>query len=144
MVLYARHDSRAAGLEPNSAPRKPSLKQLLLELIDKLFTSRLAPTSTIPNLTTWSHLARLNGMKLADFPKLKELPAGQKLQLPRKFGVIQRVLLKRSYFVVYFFQEPERSLVVAVWDGRMRGSTVFDGEVFKIGYDWSLPHHRPE
>jgi hypothetical protein len=37
---------------------------------------------------------------------------------PRKFGVIQRVLLKRSYFVVYFFQEAERSIIVAVLDGR--------------------------
>ena len=37
---------------------------------------------------------------------------------PRKFGVIQRVLLKRSYFVVYFLQEQERSVIVAVLDGR--------------------------
>ena len=37
---------------------------------------------------------------------------------PRKIGIIQRVILKRSYFVVYFFQEPERSIVVAVMDGR--------------------------
>ena len=36
----------------------------------------------------------------------------------RKFGAIQRVILKRSYFVVYLFQEPERSVVVAVLDGR--------------------------
>ena len=39
MMLYAPHDSSAAGLEPNSAPKKSTLKQLLLELIDKLFTS---------------------------------------------------------------------------------------------------------
>ena len=37
---------------------------------------------------------------------------------PRKFGIIQRVLLKRSYFVVYFFQESDRSVVVAVIDAR--------------------------
>ena len=37
---------------------------------------------------------------------------------PRKFGVIQRVILKRSYFVAYFFQEEKRSIVVAVLDGR--------------------------
>ena len=37
---------------------------------------------------------------------------------PRKFGVIQRVILKQSYFVVYFFQAQERSIVVAVLDGR--------------------------
>jgi hypothetical protein len=43
---------------------------------------------------------------------------------PRKFGVIQRVILKRSYFVVYFFQEPERSIVVAVLDGRQNPRTI--------------------
>jgi hypothetical protein len=37
---------------------------------------------------------------------------------PRKFGVIQRVILRRSYFVVYFFQEQARSIIVAVLDGR--------------------------
>ena len=37
---------------------------------------------------------------------------------PRKFGVIQRVILKRSYFIVYFFQEAERSIVLAVLDAR--------------------------
>jgi plasmid stabilization system protein ParE len=36
----------------------------------------------------------------------------------RKFDVFQRVILKRSYFVVYFFQEEKRSIVVAVLDGR--------------------------
>jgi len=36
----------------------------------------------------------------------------------RKFGIIQRVILRRSYFVVYFFQEPARSIVIAVLDGR--------------------------
>lgn len=37
---------------------------------------------------------------------------------PRKFGVVQRVILRRSYFVVYFFQEQARSIIVAVLDGR--------------------------
>ena len=37
---------------------------------------------------------------------------------PRKSGVIQRVILRRSYFVVYFFQEEARSIVLAVLDGR--------------------------
>ncbi len=37
---------------------------------------------------------------------------------PRKFGIIQRVILRRSYFVVYFFQEEARSIIVAVLDGR--------------------------
>jgi hypothetical protein len=37
---------------------------------------------------------------------------------PRKFGVIQRAVLKQSYYVVYFIQEPSRSLILAVLDGR--------------------------
>jgi hypothetical protein len=37
---------------------------------------------------------------------------------PRKFGTIQRVILRRSYFVIYFFQEEARSVIVAVLDGR--------------------------
>ncbi len=37
---------------------------------------------------------------------------------PRKFGVIQRVILRRSFFVLYFFQEEQRSIVIAVLDGR--------------------------
>ena len=42
----------------------------------------------------------------------------------RKFGIIQRVILRRSYFVVYFFQEPERSIVIAVLDGRRNPRTI--------------------
>ncbi len=43
---------------------------------------------------------------------------------PRKFGIIQRAILKRSYFVVYFFQEAERSIVIAVLDGRRNPRTI--------------------
>lgn len=37
---------------------------------------------------------------------------------PRKFGEIQRVILPRSYFVVYYIQEPDRTIVLAVLDAR--------------------------
>ncbi len=37
---------------------------------------------------------------------------------PRKLGIVQRVILKRSYFVVYFIQEEGRSIILAVLDGR--------------------------
>lgn len=37
---------------------------------------------------------------------------------PRKLGAIQRVVLKQSYYIVYFLQEAERSVVLAVLDGR--------------------------
>jgi hypothetical protein len=42
----------------------------------------------------------------------------------RKLGAIQRVILRRSYFVLYFIQEPERSVVLAVLDGRRHPRTV--------------------
>lgn len=37
---------------------------------------------------------------------------------PRVIGRIQRAILKNSYYVVYFVQEADRSLVLAVLDGR--------------------------
>ena len=43
---------------------------------------------------------------------------------PRRFGAIQRVILRRSYFVLYFLQEPERSVVLAVLDGRRNPRTI--------------------
>ena len=37
---------------------------------------------------------------------------------PKKHGDVRRALLKRSYYVVYFVEEPDRSVVVAVLDAR--------------------------
>jgi hypothetical protein len=37
---------------------------------------------------------------------------------PRKVGAVQRAVLKQSYYIVYFIQEPMRSVVLAVLDGR--------------------------
>lgn len=37
---------------------------------------------------------------------------------PKKLGAVQRVVLKESYYVVYFVQEAARSVVIAVLDGR--------------------------
>lgn len=37
---------------------------------------------------------------------------------PRKYGAVQRAILKQSYYIVYFIQEADRSLVLAVLDGR--------------------------
>jgi len=39
---------------------------------------------------------------------------------PRKFGRVQRAILKRSYYIVYFIQEAEKPLVLAVLDGRRK------------------------
>ncbi len=37
---------------------------------------------------------------------------------PRKHGAIQRAILRRSFYLVYFIQESDRSVVLAVLDGR--------------------------
>jgi|GEM_PF-890345 len=37
---------------------------------------------------------------------------------PKKYGPVQRAILKHSYDLAYFVQETDRSLVVAVLDGR--------------------------
>jgi len=37
---------------------------------------------------------------------------------PRKFGNVQKAILKHLYYIVYFIQESKRSLVLAVLDGR--------------------------
>ena len=37
---------------------------------------------------------------------------------PRKYGSVQRAIIKQSYYIVYFIQEPDRSLLLAVLDGR--------------------------
>ena len=37
---------------------------------------------------------------------------------PKKYGLVRRAILKRSYFIVYFVVERDRSLVIAVLDGR--------------------------
>lgn len=36
----------------------------------------------------------------------------------KQFGAVRRAILKDSYYIVYFVQEAERSVVVAVLDGR--------------------------
>jgi len=43
---------------------------------------------------------------------------------PKKFGRVQRAILKRSYFIVYFIQEPERTVILAVLDGRRQPSEI--------------------
>ena len=37
---------------------------------------------------------------------------------PKKHGMVRRAILKRSYYIVYFVVERDRSLVIAVLDGR--------------------------
>lgn len=43
---------------------------------------------------------------------------------PKKYGRVQRAILKRSYYLVYFFQEKKRTLIVAVLDGRRDPETI--------------------
>jgi plasmid stabilization system protein ParE len=37
---------------------------------------------------------------------------------PKKFGSIQRAILKRTFYVVYFLQEHDRTIILAVLDAR--------------------------
>ncbi|MES2696035.1 MAG: hypothetical protein V4773_21355 [Verrucomicrobiota bacterium] len=37
---------------------------------------------------------------------------------PRKFGAVRRAILKQSYYIVYFLMEADRTVIVAVLDGR--------------------------
>lgn len=37
---------------------------------------------------------------------------------PRKYGPVQRALLEQSFYIAYFIQETDRSVVLAVLDGR--------------------------
>jgi plasmid stabilization system protein ParE len=37
---------------------------------------------------------------------------------PRKHGPVRRAILKQSYYIVYFLEESDRTVVLAVLDGR--------------------------
>lgn len=37
---------------------------------------------------------------------------------PKKYGDVQRAIIKKSYYLVYFMQEETRTLILAVLDGR--------------------------
>ena len=43
---------------------------------------------------------------------------------PKKFGNIQLAILKHSYYLIYFVQEVERSLILAVLDARRNPTTI--------------------
>jgi plasmid stabilization system protein ParE len=43
---------------------------------------------------------------------------------PKKYGSVRRAILKRAYYIVYFVMERDRSLVLAVLDGRRRPSEI--------------------
>ncbi len=43
---------------------------------------------------------------------------------PCKYGPVQRALLAHSFYVAYFIQEPDRSVVLAVLDGRRSPSSI--------------------
>ena len=43
---------------------------------------------------------------------------------PKKYGPVRRAILKRSYYIVYFLIEADRSLVLAVLDGRRDPSEI--------------------
>ena len=45
---------------------------------------------------------------------------------PRKYGSIHRAILKRSYFVVYYVQEKDLTLVLAVLDARDKPKRILE------------------
>jgi len=63
---------------------------------------------------------RLDGK--AHFLKKYEDAVGLIASAPDSFslalGPIQKAILKQSYYIIYFLQEPERCLIIAVLDGR--------------------------
>ena len=43
---------------------------------------------------------------------------------PKKYGAVRRAILKHTYYIVYFVVESDRSLVIAVLDGRRSPSEI--------------------
>jgi plasmid stabilization system protein ParE len=43
---------------------------------------------------------------------------------PKKHGIVRRAILKHSYYIVYFIIEENRSVVLAVLDGRRSPSEI--------------------
>jgi plasmid stabilization system protein ParE len=43
---------------------------------------------------------------------------------PKKYGMVRRAILKRAYYIVYFVVERDRSIVIAVLDGRRKPSEI--------------------
>ena len=43
---------------------------------------------------------------------------------PKKNGEVQCVILKKSYYIVYFIQEQDRTLIIAVLDGRRKPARI--------------------
>ncbi len=41
---------------------------------------------------------------------------------PKKYGAVQRAIIKQTYYIIYFIQEAHQTLVVAVLDGRRNPS----------------------
>ena len=37
---------------------------------------------------------------------------------PKTHGIVRRAVMKRSYYIVYFVEEPDRIVILAVLDGR--------------------------
>ena len=37
---------------------------------------------------------------------------------PRKYGPVRRAILKQSYYIIYFIEDGDRTVILAVLDGR--------------------------
>ena len=70
----------------------------------------------IEHYASWRSDARNHVLDLYD--QIVHRIAANPNQFPTKYGVVQRAILKRSYYVVYFLKDDDRSTVLAVLDGR--------------------------
>ena len=74
---------------------------------------------------------RWSGALAVEIRRDGELDRVESRPVSKKLGSVQRVVLKQSYYVVYFVQETARSVVIAVLDGGMIRSN--DADLFEAG-----------
>ncbi|PHX70981.1 MAG: hypothetical protein CK548_07875 [Opitutia bacterium] len=71
---------------------------------------------------TWRSNGAAHGLQIYD--ETVALIDSNPDSVPKKYGPVQHAILEHSYYLAYFVQETDRSLVVAVPDGR-RSPAVF-------------------
>ena len=84
--------------------------------VDVLAVVELDIEAAIAHYATWRSDAREHFLDLLE-DTLGWIEWNPNL-FPKKFGTIQRAILKRSYFIVYYIQESDRTVILAVLDGR--------------------------
>ena len=78
--------------------------------------------NAIEHYLTWRNDGR--GHLLARYDETIGWIAWNPDLFPRKIGRVQRIIVKQTYFIVYFLQEDRRTVVLAVLDGRMKPASI--------------------